>query len=143
MDGGMIPSTYSCEGDNISPQLDWTGAPPGTMSFAVFFYDVTFDFDHSAIWNIPGDQTGLPEDVEHGEMPADVPGALQAESYAGWNGYAGPCPPETHTYRFTAYALDAGVLDEIDANSSLNEVHTALEAHALATAILEGEYTPR
>jgi phosphatidylethanolamine-binding protein (PEBP) family uncharacterized protein len=108
----------------------------------VFFNDASTDFAHSAIWDVPADSTGLPEDVERAAMPADVPGASQARSYANWFGYAGPCPGETHTYQFIAYALDVATLDEINTNSSLGNARVAFEAHMLASATLDGEYTP-
>ena len=91
---------------------------------------------------MPVDLTGLPEDVDKQTMPADVPGATQAASYAGWSGYAGPCPGTTHHYRWTLYALDVASLDELDGNSNLAAAKAAMEAHALATATLEGSFTP-
>ncbi|MDV7390508.1 YbhB/YbcL family Raf kinase inhibitor-like protein, partial [Arthrospira platensis SPKY1] len=111
--GGEIPTAHSCFGANVSPELAWTGAPAEAQSFALFFTDLTFDFDHSAIWDIPAALTGVPEDVDKQPMPADVPGASQAQSYAGWHGYAGPCPPNMHTYRWILYALDVAALAEI------------------------------
>ena len=142
VDGGVIPDVHSCEGANISPQLDWTGAPMGTQSFAVFFTDLSINFNHSAIWNIPADQTGLPEDVERAAMPADVPGAVQAMSYAGWFGYAGPCPPNMHEYEFILYALDVADVAELDSADNLTAVRTALESHALDSTTLDASFTP-
>jgi len=75
-------------------------------------------------------------------MPADVPGASQAEAYTGWHGYAGPCPPETHTYAFILYALDVATLDELDTDASLAAAQMVFEAHALAQVSLEGDFTP-
>ena len=140
--GGVIPDAHTCAGANISPALEWVNPPPGTLSYAVFFTDLTFNFDHSAIWDIPADASGLPEDVDKEPMPADVPGASQAQSYAGWHGYAGPCPPNTHTYQFILYALDVETLDEIDTNVGLAGARAAFESHALASATLDGEFTP-
>jgi Raf kinase inhibitor-like YbhB/YbcL family protein len=142
MEGGAIPTDNSCYGQNLSPQLDWTDAPPGTMSFAVFFFDLSINFSHSAIFDIPVDATGLPADVDKQAMPADVPGAIQPRSYANNFGYAGPCPGEAHTYQFTVYAIDVANLAEIDQNSSLDEVRTAFENHAIDIASLSGEFTP-
>ncbi|EDM75830.1 hypothetical protein PPSIR1_34857 [Plesiocystis pacifica SIR-1] len=142
-DGGVIPDDNTCFGANVSPQLDWENAPAETQSFAVFFTDLTFSFDHSAIWNIDAGATGLPADVDKMPMPADVPGAIQAESYAGWHGYAGPCPPAEHTYQFILYALDVDTLDgEINENSGLGQVKAAFEAHALEQVTLDGMFDP-
>lgn len=139
-EGGGIPGMHHVSGGNVSPQLDWVGAPAGTLAFAVFFHDITIDFEHSAIWDIPGDATGLPEDVEEVAMPADVPGATQCRSWAGNFGYGGP-GSAANFYQFTLYAIDVATLDEIDQNSSLVEVHAALEAHSLGTATLTGQST--
>lgn len=142
MEGGAIPLDNACYGANLSPQLDWTNAPPETASFAVFFRDLTIDFEHSAIFDIPADLDGLPADVDKTAMPADVPGATQPRSYANTFGYAGPCPGSAHTYEFTVYAIDVANLAELDQNSSLVEVQTVLDQHALASATLSGVFTP-
>lgn len=139
-EGGGIPGMHHVSGGNVSPQLDWVGAPAGTVAFAVFFHDVTIDFEHSAIWDIPGDATGLPEDVDHTAMPADVPGTTQCRSWTNDFGYGGP-GSAANFYQFTLYAIDVATLDEIDQNSSLVEVHAALEAHSLGTATLTGQST--
>jgi phosphatidylethanolamine-binding protein (PEBP) family uncharacterized protein len=75
-------------------------------------------------------------------MPADVPGASQAESYAGWHGYAGPCPGEMHTYQWILYAIDVTTIPEITTSSSLEEVQAAFESHAIQQAALDGTFTP-
>lgn len=94
-------------GGNQSPQLSWQHAPEGTRSFAVVAYDITAQFTHWVIYNIPADTSSLPEN-------AGVPGS----SFGVQNGndffqpnYNGPCPPTTlmpfsHQYQFTVYALD-------------------------------------
>ena len=138
----MIPDVHTCFGQNISPALAWTNPPPGTQSFALFFTDLDINFEHSAIWDIGMDLTGLPEDVDKQMMPADVPGASQAQSYAGWHGYAGPCPGSMHTYRWILYAIDVATLPEITTGSSLEDVQAAFEAHAIESVTLDGNFTP-
>ncbi len=142
VEGGAIPIEHSCYGANVSPQLDWVDAPAEAQSFAVFFEDLTINFNHSAIWNIPVALDGLPADVDKSPMPADVPGASQGPSYAGNNGYAGPCPGQPHTYQFTVHALDVATLDELSTASTLAQVEAALQAHSLGQATLSGEFTP-
>jgi Raf kinase inhibitor-like YbhB/YbcL family protein len=142
MQDGAIPEDNSCYGDNLSPQLDWTDAPVDALSFAVFFEDLSISFEHSAIFDIPADATGLPADVDKQAMPADVPGAVQPRSYANNFGYAGPCPGEAHTYEFTLYAIDVANIAEIDQNSDLDDVKVALEQHSIASTTLSGEFTP-
>jgi Raf kinase inhibitor-like YbhB/YbcL family protein len=139
-EGGGIPGMHHVSGGNVSPQLDWVGAPADTVAFAVFFHDITIDFEHSAIWNIPADATGLPEGVDEDAMPANVPGATQCRSWAGNFGYGGP-GSAANFYQFTLYAIDVATLDEIDEDSTLVEVHAALEAHSLGTATLTGQST--
>ncbi len=139
-DGGGMPGIHHISGGNVSPQLDWVGAPAGTMSYAVFFHDVTIDFEHSAIWNIPADATGLPEDVEETAMPASVPGALQCRNWTGGFGYGGP-GSMSNFYQFTLYAIDVATIDEIDEDSMLPAVQAAFEAHSLGTATLQGQST--
>ena len=142
VEGGAIPLGNSCYGDNLSPQLDWVDAPIEAQSFAVFFEDLTINFSHSAIFDIPAAAIGLPADVDKQAMPADVPGATQPRSYANNFGYAGPCPGNPHTYQFTVYAIDVANIAEIDENSSLAQVKAALANHAIGQASLSGEFSP-
>ncbi|HWB74528.1 MAG TPA: YbhB/YbcL family Raf kinase inhibitor-like protein [Nannocystaceae bacterium] len=147
VDGGW-PHTAHSDCLNESPALDWVGAPADAMSFAVFFHDLDFmpqghPFEHSAIWNISADTTGLPHDVDHDPMPADVPGAVQCVSWMGGGnyGYGGPGSPANH-YEFVLFALDsADLTGEIDETSSLAEVWDALQAHSIATATIVGQST--
>lgn len=147
VDGGGLPHTAHIDGGNMSPALDWVGVPAGTMSFGVFLHDLDFlggnpdGFPHSAIWNIPADATGLPADIEHTAMPSDVPGALQCRNWTGSQfGYGGPGSAANH-YEFIVYALDVETLSEVDQNDSLVNVYDALEAHAIAKAMIIGQST--
>lgn len=136
---GIIPSAHHIAGDNTMPQLDWVGAPADTMSFAVFFRDLTISYAHSAIWNISADAMGTPFDPDHVPMPPDVPGAVQCENWDGEYGYGGP-GSESNTYEFEVYALDVADLSgEIDQDSSLAEVEAAFEAHVIESATLSGQ----
>ena len=140
-EGGTIPDANSCFGANVSPELNWVAPPPGTQSYALFFWDLDFNFNHSAIWNISMDLDGVPAAVEKQAMPASVPGASQPKSYAGNFGYAGPCPPALHNYEWILYALDVDTLDgELDTNASLGAVKTALEAHKIESTTLVGMF---
>ena len=144
-EGGVIPRAHVCtdqRGMNTSPPLAWSGAPAGTMSFAIFFTDATTNFRHSAIYDIPSTLTELPTDVEHVAMPTDVPGARQPRGYPGTPGYAGPCPPRMHRYRFTIYAISTPTLPGLTAGSSLAAVEAAMIANSLGSATLTGSHTP-
>lgn len=142
LEGEGIPPIHHVSGGNESPPLNWVGTPAGTMSLAIFFYDISIDFEHSAIWNIPADVTELPQDVDHDAMPADVPGALQCRSWIDEFGYGGP-GSAANFYEFTIYAIDVEEIpsDEIDQNSDLEDVRAAFMAHAIATATLTGQST--
>jgi Raf kinase inhibitor-like YbhB/YbcL family protein len=99
-EGGAIPVAYTCDGKNVSPQLDWTGSPAETMSYALVMRDESIDLVHWTIWNISGTATQLPTNVEKTKMPSNVPGARQLPSYdSSTYGYLGPCPPAEHTYQ--------------------------------------------
>ena len=137
-EGGTFPGTMHVSGGNVHPQLDWVGAPEGTQSFGVFFHDVTISFEHSAIWNIPATETGLPEDLEQVAMPAVPAGAVQCQAWSGGFGYGGP-GSQSNMYQFTLYALDTADLSgEITQNSTRPAVRAALEAHMIESTTLSG-----
>jgi Raf kinase inhibitor-like YbhB/YbcL family protein len=161
-DGAEIPVKYSCNGQNISPALDWSGSPAGTASFALIMDDldavythwVIFNlppdiqglldavYTHWVIFNLPPDIQGLPEAVPKDEELAD--GALQGKTGSGGvgypTGYFGPCPPKgpPHHYRFTLYALDT--LLDLTAGASKAELLQAIQGHILGQAQLIGIY---
>jgi Raf kinase inhibitor-like YbhB/YbcL family protein len=97
----------SCIGGNMSPELKWTHAAPWTKSYAVVTFDVTANFTHWGIYNIPPDVTELPENA--GVATSTYP---QISNDIFTVGYIGPCPPPDivpdgiHRYLFTVYALD-------------------------------------
>jgi Raf kinase inhibitor-like YbhB/YbcL family protein len=139
-EGEMIPSKFTCDGDDISPQLSWSGVPENTKSFALINDDPDApagDWVHWVIFNIPGSVTELLE-----KIPADKildNGTKQGKNDFGKIGYGGPCPPGgTHRYYFKLYALDV-YLDK-DAGISKNELLNAMEGHILAEAQLMGRY---
>jgi Raf kinase inhibitor-like YbhB/YbcL family protein len=138
MDGEMMPDEHSCDGVNISPQLDWTPGPPGTMSYALTFRDASIDYLHSVTWDIPASTFSLPEDVDKDYEPADVPGAKQANSYAGNRGYAGPCSPNSiNTYVFTLHAMPTANL-ALDQNSSRQDAADLIEQNSIESTTLTG-----
>ena len=139
-EGGVIPTQFTCQGDNISPALSWANPPANTQAFAVVFTDVTIDFLHSAIWNIPSDRFELPEDVEKVFAPTNVLGARQPNSYAGTRGYAGPCPGNPHTYAFRLHAVNVGTLSGLDQQSTRADVVTAIEAASIGSVACPSGY---
>lgn len=138
----QVYAGYGCTGGNVSPELNWTGAPANTKSFAVTVYDPAAPTGsgwwHWQIYNIPADTTHLAKnagDPEAGLAPA---GSVQAINDFGTRGYGGPCPPKgsgPHPFAFTVYALDTATIKlPKDASGAL--VGFMLHAHTIDTATL-------
>lgn len=139
--GSTIPPKYTCEGENISPPLQWDDIPQETASFALVMYDPDAPsgiFTHWVIFNIPPEARELSEG-----MPGDKVlenSALQGKNSAGEIGYFGPCPPpgKPHHYHFVLYAIDDTLA--LSPGVSREEVIDAIEGHVLEEAILTGLY---
>jgi len=141
--GGMIPSEYTCDGDDISPPLEWEGVPEGTESIAVIADDPDAPrgtWVHWVLYNLPPETRGLEENVP---VTAELDnGAKQGITDSARVGYGGPCPPSgTHRYFFRVYALDT----VIDSGGSLDKARLlkAMEGHILAKGELMGKYRRR
>jgi Raf kinase inhibitor-like YbhB/YbcL family protein len=140
--GASIPVKYTCNGQNISPELNWSGSPAGTASFALIMYDPDAAFTHWVIFNLPPGAQGLPEAVPKDDRLAN--GTLQGKIGSGGvgypTGYMGPCPPKgsPHHYRFTLYALDKYL--DLSAGATKDQVLQAMEGHILGQALLVGLY---
>lgn len=140
-DSGNIPKKYTCDGEDVSPPLSWSGVPAGTKSFALICDDPDAPmgtWTHWVIWGIPGNAPGLPEGVP---KVADVPGGIK-QGLNSWPkvGYNGPCPPagKPHRYIFTVFALDSDL--DLSANSSKSALENAMKGHILGTAKVTGKY---
>jgi Raf kinase inhibitor-like YbhB/YbcL family protein len=145
-DGGMIPDSIGCAAagqQKDSPKIDWTGAPAGTMAFALIMHDTDVavqgsDVLHWAIFDIPGTATGLPAGVPKMAMLAD--GSVQPNNIAGMPGFYSPCPPAptTHHYIIEVYALDAKL--GLPATTSRADLLAALAMHTRAKGTYVGIY---
>jgi Raf kinase inhibitor-like YbhB/YbcL family protein len=141
-EGGIIPSKYSCEGENISPQLHWNEVSKEVNSYAIILEDPDApggNFVHWVIFNIPGTMKELHENVTPSRnIPDEV--MLGTNSF-GRIGYGGPCPPpgKPHHYYFRIYALDT-ILHHIDSGSTTEELVKAMEGHIVAKGELMGKY---
>ena len=138
--GGEIPSQYTCEGADVSPQLGWQAAPAGTKSLAVVMHDpdAPADFTHWVVWNIaPGARELAVGASGRGGMP---PGAREGSNDFGHPGYGGPCPPpgKPHRYNFRVYALD--ILVNLPAGATRRELEAAMSGHLIAVGQLVGIY---
>jgi Raf kinase inhibitor-like YbhB/YbcL family protein len=141
---GPIPRKYTCDGENISPPLRWSGAPEGTRSVALIVEDPDAPdpaapqriFVHWIVYDLPGTSDGLPEGVTADSLPA---GAREGRNDWNRTGYGGPCPPKgRHRYFFRLYALDR-LLGDLRAPRKA-ELEGAMSDHLLATAELVGTY---
>lgn len=140
-EGDMIPRQYACDGSNVSPPLDWMDLPGGTKSLALICDDPDAPagtWVHWVIFNIPADETGLPEDVPREKKLAS--GAKQGITDFRKIGYGGPCPPGgTHRYYFKLYALDS--ILEAEPGITKRELLEIMDGHILAEVELMGRYT--
>ena len=105
-EGAAIPRKYTCNAENVSPPLAWSGVPAGAKSLALIADDPDAPggtWTHWVLFNLPATSTGLLEGIK----PQDSPeGATQATTSFRKVGYGGPCPPSgTHRYYFRLYAL--------------------------------------
>lgn len=138
---GMIPSEYTCDGADSSPDLAWSGAPDGTKSFAVTCEDPDAPggtFTHWVLFNLPATRTSLDAKLSTSETLPD--GSRQGKNSFNKIGYSGPCPPKqsTHRYYFHIYALDT-VLDAA-AGVSKVELVSQMKGHILAEGSVMGRY---
>lgn len=113
---------FGCSGENVSPALEWTGAPKDTKSFAVMVYDpdapTGSGWWHWTVANIPATVTSIEEGASASKkLP---PGSVEGRTDFGGPGFGGACPPKgdrPHRYIFTVYALKTDKLD-INAEAS-------------------------
>ena len=139
--GGFIPRKYACDGEDVSPELSWSGAPEGTESYALIVDDPDAPgraFTHWVAYNIPASVSGLEEGMSAFEIVKA--GASQGKNDFGQAGYGGPCPPpgKPHRYFFHLYALDA-ILD-LPSGVSKGAVLGAMKGHVLGEAEIMGKY---
>ena len=132
---------FGCEGGNLSPALEWSGAPEGTRSFALLVHDPDAPTGGAGFWHwlvvdIPADVSSL---KQGGAVPA---GAKEITTDFGAPGYGGPCPPKSdkpHRYNFTIYALKVAKLD-LPPTATASLTGFMVNANALGKATLTGAY---
>ena len=139
-----IPRRFTCEGADVSPALSWSGAPEGTVSFALIVDDPDAPdpaapqriWVHWVLYDIPASATGLRDAVEPGVLP---PGTREGLNDWKRTGYGGPCPPiGRHRYFHKLFALDRKLGDLHTPTSAA--LQKALKGHVLAQAELVGTY---
>lgn len=139
-EGAMIPSKYTCEGQDVSPPLEIHGVPEQAKSLALISDDPDAPrgtWVHWVLYDWPADRPTIPENVPKiGQLPN---GAKQGTNDFRRLGYGGPCPPSgTHRYFFRVYALDQPVGK--GAGLTKTELLEAIRGHVLAEGQLMGRY---
>jgi len=141
---GSIPSKYTCDGEDISPPLAWSGAPDATKTYVLIVDDPDAPdpakpqrvYVHWVVYNIPASVTRLPENAAKTGLPG---GAMQGLNDWGKQTYGGPCPPiGRHRYFFKLYALD-NELPELW-NPTKAQLEKAMEEHLVGNTELIGTY---
>ena len=137
---GMIPSKFTCDGENISPCLNWAAVPEGTKSLALIMDDPDApngDWVHFILFNIPPETRQLAENFQvsnkpHPAMKAGINSSRKLN-------YHGPCPPSgIHRYFFKIYALDI-MLNQPEGTTK-KDLLLAMEGHILSKGELIGRY---
>lgn len=137
-DGETIPRRHTCDGENLSPPLAWSGAPEGTKGFALIVDDPDAPkgtFTHWLLFDIPASRSRFDEGLEPGS------GGRVLINDFGEARYGGPCPPKghgPHRYRFTLYALNTPAVRV--RGETREELEEAVRPHTLETVTLTGRY---
>ena len=139
-EGQPIPRTYTCDGVNVSPPLEWSGVPKTAKTLSIICDDPDASPDtwvHWVLYNLPANNIGIVE-----SMPATeklLAGGFQGANDFGKIGYGGPCPPSgTHHYFFKIYALDGEL--PLQAGVTKAELLKAMEGHILLQGQLMATY---
>jgi Raf kinase inhibitor-like YbhB/YbcL family protein len=137
---GAIPARYTCDGENSSPALEWTGVPKNAKSLALIVDDPDAPakvWVHWVVYNMPATLKGLPEAAKKSD--ALEVGGKQGVTDFGDAGYGGPCPPSgNHRYYFKLYALSEMLV--LSGKATKADVEKAMKGKILATATLMGTY---
>ena len=131
-----IPSKYTCDGENINPQLSIYGVPGDAKSIVLIVDDPDApggDWVHWLIWNIPPET----KEILENNVPEN---AVVGKNDFGNNNYGGPCPPSgTHHYHFKVYALDK--ILELPDSSRKSELLKEIQGHVIDKTELIGVYS--
>jgi len=134
-EGGKIPRIYTCDDQNVSPPLSWTGVPTTTVSLALIMDDPdapSGTWVHWVLYNLAPDITNL----DQGKTGLGTDGKNDFNRL----GYGGPCPPRgsTHRYYIKLYALDRNL--DLKSGATKSQVENAMRGHILAQGQLMGRY---
>jgi len=146
--GKPIPKkhAYEGEGQNVSPELSWSGVPEGTRELAFLCDDPDAPrpkpWVHWVAYRIPAETKGFPEGVPGKPGPlSNPPGMLQGKNDWDQHGWGGPLPPPghgVHHYHFQVFALDTHL--QLMAGATKEQLLAAIEGHVLARGEVVGTY---
>lgn len=135
-DRGSIPERHASDGEDVSPPLEWSGAPEGTASYALVVHDpdapLVDGFTHWVLYGIPSTTEGLSEGDRR---------FVAGTNSMGNAGYNGPAPPPghgPHHYYFWLYALDADL--DLPPGLDRRALLERIEDHVIEQARLVGVY---
>ena len=138
LDNETIPQVYTCDGENMSPELLFSNTPEGTKSLVLLMDDPDVPtsirpdgiFDHWVMYDINPDTKSIATGHFEGHQGLNTSGRI---------GYTGPCPPDReHRYFFKLYALDREL--GLPEGKTKKEIITAMNGHVIAEAVLMGRY---
>ena len=140
-----IPKRFTGDGEDVSPELSWSGVPAGAKELALICDDpdapTPEPWVHWVIYKIPTTATALRENVpKTGSMPEPA-GAMQGVNSWGAIGYRGPAPPRghgVHHYHFKLYAVDTAL--NVAAGVDKKKLLSAMQGHIVAQGELVGTY---
>jgi Raf kinase inhibitor-like YbhB/YbcL family protein len=140
-EGQAIPSKYTCDAENVSPRLAWSGVPPGAKTLALIADDPDAPVGtwvHWVVYDLPATAAELPEGRPKSQYLPE--GGMQGLNDFKHLGYGGPCPPrgKPHRYFFKLYALDRAL--GLKPGATKKDVERAMENHTLAQTQLMGTY---
>ena len=145
--GAEIPARYTCEGEDCSPPLQWSGIPPDARSLVLIVDDPDapdpkaprMTWVHWLLYNLPPTTMSLAEGVAPKALPA---GTLEGITDFKRTGWGGPCPPiGRHRYFFRLFALDITLPDLH--RPSRTRLEQAMKGHLLGGTELMGTYQKR
>lgn len=141
-EGELVPVKHTCDGQDVSPALQWTNPPDSTRSLALICDDPDAPgrtWVHWVLFDIPANITELPEGVSIKDIDT-FEGAIEGKNDFGKTSYGGPCPPRgpAHRYFFKLYALDSTL--SLNKGATKADVEKAMTGHILAQAQVMGKY---
>ncbi|HSK16192.1 MAG TPA: YbhB/YbcL family Raf kinase inhibitor-like protein [Gaiellaceae bacterium] len=142
-EGEPIDELYTCDGDFVSPALNWAGIPEEAAELVLVVEDPDAPggtYTHWLVYAMAPDMDGLPRGTPPGPVVSGALSIRQGINDDDFPGYTAPCPPEgeEHRYAFTLYALEEET--GLGPGASEDEIRAAVEESAVAEATLTAVY---